>query len=160
MKLLVMLKGAIFSNDSMTSVIRLFGLISSRPIQRRQPRTSAGRARRASYFYHVSVLTVIVVCRYMLTLSGQVSYIYTYIAYSGEGKGSHPLCGLWLRGLVILSGTSLICGFCGSGVCVWGGRKRKESAKVLRWLLYVVTCIGFFECLYTAVPPPIPKPNN
>jgi hypothetical protein len=28
-------------------------LISSRPIQRRRPRTSAGRARRASHFYHV-----------------------------------------------------------------------------------------------------------
>ena len=45
-------------------------------------------------------------------------------------------------------------------VCLRGERKRKESAKGLRWLLYVVTCIGFFECLYTAVSPPIPKPNN
>ena len=43
----------------------LFGLISSRPIQRRRPRTGARRARRATYFYHVSVLTVIVVCRCM-----------------------------------------------------------------------------------------------
>ena len=42
-------------------------------------------------------------CMYdcMLTLHGQVS---VGSAYSWEGKGSHPLCALWLRGLVNLSG--------------------------------------------------------
>ena len=34
----------------------LFGLISTKPIQRRRPRRSSGKARRASYYYHVSVL--------------------------------------------------------------------------------------------------------
>ena len=48
--------------------------MSSRLIQRRLPRTSAGRARRASHFYHVSVLTVLVVCRYMYYI-----YIYIYV---------------------------------------------------------------------------------